>query len=153
MVVTMISFVVEDRPAPQGSKRSYGNGRMVEQSKYVKSWREAVRQSAILRKDQIGADDGLVFGPGVPVDLMIRFYHRRPKSHYRTGQYSTELRPGIPDYVAKTPDLSKLIRSTEDALTRVIWHDDAQVVLLRAEQLYSDTGFEGAEITIKEVTA
>ena len=34
-------------PAPQGSKRHIGKGRMVESSKRVGPWREAVRQSAV----------------------------------------------------------------------------------------------------------
>ena len=34
-------------PAPQGSKRHVGNGRMVESSAKVKPWREAVRQEAL----------------------------------------------------------------------------------------------------------
>jgi Holliday junction resolvase RusA-like endonuclease len=39
-------------------------------------------------------------------------------------------RPGKPkfDRPATVPDLSKLIRATEDALTRIVWRDDSRVV-------------------------
>ena len=36
-------FTVHGLPAPQGSKRHVGKGVMVESSKYVKPWREAVK--------------------------------------------------------------------------------------------------------------
>jgi crossover junction endodeoxyribonuclease RusA len=150
----MIAFVVEDRPAPQGSKKVFPNGGMVESSKHVGTWREAVKTAAVERKrQQYGPKPpGLIFPQGVPVKLRIVFYHRRPKAHYRTGKHSTELKPGVPEFVAKKPDLSKLIRSTEDAITAAgIWHDDSQVASIVTQQKYSDTGFEGAEIEVTEV--
>jgi crossover junction endodeoxyribonuclease RusA len=150
-----VSFVVEDHPAPQGSKSPKGrakNGRMimVESSKYVKPWREAVKAAAINRKRLLG-EDGYVFADG-PVMLRVIFWHRRPKAHYRTGRFSTELRPDAPEFVAIKPDLSKLIRSSEDAITAAaVWRDDSQVVKIITEQRYADTGFEGAEFTVQAV--
>lgn len=148
--MTEFDFVVQSRPAPQGSKRHVGNGVMVEQSRHVKAWRDAVRVAAIDRLDQVGRR-GPLFDRGTPVALRVRFWHKRPRSHFRTGRHSTELRPDAPTFVTKTPDCSKLIRSLEDAITSAgVWWDDAQVVRVRAEQLFSDTNFEGAEVTITE---
>ena len=150
--MTTFEFVVEGRPAPQGSKKSFGHGRMVEMSKYVKPWRAAVEAAAVLRKDAVGADDGHVFSKGVPVAMNVTFYLKRPKSHYRTGKYATVLREDAPRWVVNTPDLSKLIRSSEDAITTAgLWADDAQVVQHRSGQRWSDTGFEGAVINLSEV--
>lgn len=151
-MTNLFTFVVEDRPAPQGSKRSYGKGRMVEMSKYLKPWRNAVTAAAIERRSEAGAD-GCLFEQGVPLALRVTFWHKRPKSHYGTGRNSTRLRDDAPTYVTTTPDLSKLIRSTEDAITASgVWHDDNQVVHHDPWQKYSDTGFEGAEIEIRVVT-
>lgn len=146
-------FVVRDTPRPQGSKRHVGNGVMIEQSAGVKTWREAVKQAAVNRKDAIGADDGIVFVRGVPVELHVRFFHKRPANHYRTGRHSAELKPTAPTFVTVKPDIDKIIRSTADAIGSAgVWGDDCQIVRTNAEQVYSDTGFEGAEITIRVAT-
>ena len=42
-----ITFEVYGQPAPQGSKRHVGGGRMIESSKAVAPWREAVKWAAI----------------------------------------------------------------------------------------------------------
>jgi hypothetical protein len=107
---------------------------MVESSKHVKPWRDAVRSDAA---DAIGhLDDEW---PGLParhrppldcplvVDMVFTF--ARPKSHYRTGRNAHLLRDAAPPHPTGPPDLSKLARSTEDALTDAgVWRDDALVV-------------------------
>ncbi|MFG3709506.1 RusA family crossover junction endodeoxyribonuclease [Micromonospora sp. NPDC047730] len=120
-------------PGPQGSKTSYGPGRMVESSKKVKPWRADVRFAA---EEAISCDcpdqcGGLL--PGYPLDgpLFVRmvFTFVRPKSHYRTGRNAHLLRDSAPAQPQGAPDLSKLLRSTEDALTSAgAWRDDARVV-------------------------
>ena len=100
------SFVALGRPAPQGSKRHVGNGIMVEQSTYLKPWREAVKAAAPP-------------GPCLdgPIGVVMVFTMPRPKSARKP-----DVRP------CKTPDLSKLCRATEDACTDAgLWTDDARV--------------------------
>ena len=41
-----IAFDVLGRPAPQGSKKSIGNNRFIEASKFLPAWRSAVRAAA-----------------------------------------------------------------------------------------------------------
>jgi hypothetical protein len=41
-----VCFTVYELPAPQGSKRHVGNGRMIESSTKVKPWRQAVIAAA-----------------------------------------------------------------------------------------------------------
>lgn len=111
---TWLSMVVYGRPAPQGSKRHVGNGRMVESSKHVKPWREDVRAAAL------GA---IVEHAGFPLDgpLVLRmvFTVSKPKCAPKTRR----------TWPATMPDLSKLARSTEDALTSAgVWRDDARIV-------------------------
>lgn len=120
----MTRFRVYGLPAPQGSKRGFatksGRVAMVESSKKVKPWREAVSWAA--REVYRGP---LLTGPVV---LACVFILPRPKSHYRTGKHAGELRPDAPTFSTKYPDCSKAIRSTEDALTGIVWRDDAQVI-------------------------
>jgi len=143
--VKPVSFVVWGHPAPQGSKRHVGNGVMLEMSKRLKPWREDVKQAAL------DAHPGDPFT--TPVNLRIKFLFLRPKSHYRTGKNAHMLRDDAPSWKGSTPDLSKLIRSSEDAITSAgLWKDDNLVARVVATKQYSDTGFQGAEITIAPVT-
>lgn len=119
---TLLRLRVVGLPAPQGSKRHVGQGVMVESSKRVKPWREAVKAAAI------EASHGAALRLDGPLYLELTFVMQkpvRPKSHR-------------PD---RMPDLSKLVRSTEDALTDAgVWADDARVVDLVAHKVYADPG-------------
>ena len=142
--MTGITMNVHGIPAPQGSKRHVGNGVMIESSAKVKPWREAVKAMAI---DVKGDDWQPLNGP---VQLEVTFYFPRPQSHYGTGRNATTLKASAPVHHSSVPDLSKLIRSTEDALTEAgIWRDDSRVTRIRASKIYS-TSFTGAVITVRE---
>ena len=46
------------------------------------------------------------------------------------------------DMPTKKPDLDNLVKQLKDAMTRMqFWHDDKQVVCLRCEKIYADTGY------------
>lgn len=119
------SFRVHGLPAPQGSKRHVGHGVMIESSKHVKPWREAVKWAAI---EALNTNPGWRFDAPLftgPVELTCRFFFARPKSHLTS---KGALRSNAPTQHAQAPDLSKLIRSTEDAITDAgIWLDDKLV--------------------------
>lgn len=109
-------IVVYGSPAPQGSKKfvgmAGGHGQMVESSKKVKPWRQDVKDAAL--KARAGA---------APLDCPLRvsmiFTVPKPSS-------APKMRRTFP---MRKPDVSKLARSTEDALTDAgIWIDDARVV-------------------------
>lgn len=107
-----LDVFVTGRPAPQGSKRYFGKGRSEEMSKYVGAWRDDVR-SACAR----------VWEGRPPLDcplvLEVEFVLRRPLS---APKQSTPSATG-------PPDCSKLLRSTEDAVTSAgVWRDDSRVV-------------------------
>ena len=124
-------------PAPQGSKRHVGNGRMIEASTKVKPWRFAVSQAA-LQSDYELTDR--------PVMVQITFMFSRPKSHYNS---KGELKKTAPFYKSTKPDLDKLCRSTLDGITNVLIKDDSQVVNLMCCKVYANEGeLPGALITI-----
>ena len=67
--------------------------------------------------------------PKGPLGLMLLLYKVRPKCHYHTSKARAgQLREDAPQYPTMKPDLTKLRRSTEDALTGYLWQDDCQVV-------------------------
>jgi crossover junction endodeoxyribonuclease RusA len=142
----VIEVIVRGIPAPQGSKRHVGNGRMIESSKAVGPWREAVRgqtQAAMRGRPPLGG----------PVRVRVWFWLPRPKGHYGTGRNTDQVRPSAPVRPSGTPDLDKLLRAILDGLTDGgAWKDDGQVVELTARKLYVLPGLTpGAKIEITEV--
>jgi len=136
----MIFGVYGLTPAPQGSKRHVGNGRMVESSPRLKPWREAVRQEALATGEPFTDQ---------PVYVHLLFRFRRPKSHYSA---KGELKPSAPACHITRPDIDKLARSTLDGITGVLINDDSQVAFLVASKEYALLGeLEGCQIEIREI--
>jgi crossover junction endodeoxyribonuclease RusA len=135
-----LTFVVYGLPAPQGSKRSLGNGILVESSKAVKPWRQDVKHAALACVPP-GWDTAR------PMALSIVFRFKRPATHI--GKKG--VKPSAPEHntSGRNGDLSKLVRSTEDALTGVTYDDDRQIVTMNVSKRYC-VGDEpqGALITI-----
>lgn len=114
-----IEITVSGSPAPQGSKRHVGAGRMIESSKHVRPWRDAVRSDALLARERWTT----LRGSWTPFDepLAVEMVFTVPKPKSAPKQRRT--------WPMRLPDVSKLARSTEDALTDAgIWRDDARVV-------------------------
>src|SRR5579859_1867130 len=107
----VIKIRVAGLPAAQGSKRHVGGGRMIEMSKAVGPWREAVRaetQRAMASTPPLAG----------PVMVRISFWLPKPKSA-----------PKSRIYPATRPDLDKLARAVLDGLTAGgAWGDDGQVI-------------------------
>jgi crossover junction endodeoxyribonuclease RusA len=110
-------------PAAQGSKRHVGKGVMIESSKRVKPWRMLVSEAALATGAPLIK---------TPVRLSIVFLFLRPKAHYG----SKGLKPSAPAYHFTRPDVDKLQRSTFDALTGTLLHDDSLIVGCVAEKRY-----------------
>jgi crossover junction endodeoxyribonuclease RusA len=156
----VIEVIVRGIPAPQGSKnavkRKDGGVSLIESSKAVGPWREAVRaqtQAAMLTRGWPKSADRPRVQLGGPVQVRAWFWLPRPKGHYRTGRNAHLLRDGAPARPAGTPDLDKLVRAVLDGLTDGgAWKDDGQVVELTARKLYVLPGLTpGCKIEITEV--
>jgi Holliday junction resolvase RusA-like endonuclease len=124
------SFNVVGRPAPQGSKVSLGRGRFKESSKYLDAWRNDVRNAA-----GKAFGEALVAGP-LLTDMVFMF--SRPKCHHISSNLSRPLKDGAPFWHTSTPDCDKLQRSTNDALTGIIWEDDSQVCATLSQKIYAE---------------
>lgn len=138
MMNEAITFSVIGRPAAQGSKRYLGNGVMVESSRYVHPWRADVKMAAM------GATP-LHWDKEASFSLTITFLFVRPKGHHG----SKGLKPSAPAAPSgRVGDLDKLLRSTLDAMTGIVFADDCQVVTLYAAKRYALPGEQpGALIT------
>lgn len=122
----LVTFTVAGMaPAPQGSKRHVGGGRIIEASPRLKPWRYLVQQAAV--------ETGHPTIKG-PVALDVVFLFPRPKGHYRSNG---ELKKTAPRWHAVMPDGSKCLRSTEDALVdAALIEDDSRICLSRYEKRY-----------------
>lgn len=120
----MIEFFVPGIPKPGGSKipgfnRKTGKSFVRPACDKVKGWMQTV---AYFAYNEYKGE--LLTGP---IRLSMTFVMPRPKNHYGTGRNAGVLKPTAPYWHDKQPDRTKLLRSTEDALTKVIWKDDSQV--------------------------
>ena len=72
-----------------------------------------------------------------PLKVTISCFFPRPKSHFRTGKYSGELKEGMSEYHTKTPDADNLAKFVCDALNGIFWTDDKIVAQLIVNKYYS----------------
>jgi Holliday junction resolvase RusA-like endonuclease len=133
--VSRFTLTVYGRAQPAGSKRAFfnkasGKAIVVDDAKGSRPWKQEVAGAAL---DACAGEPILLDGPLV---LVARFFLQRPKGHYRTGRNAHLLRDSAPGYPASKPDTTKLLRAVEDALTGVVWRDDAQVVYQVASKHY-----------------
>lgn len=150
-----LTFHVPGIPAPGGSKRAFAikkggvyTGRTVvfdDAGQRNKDWRASVAHAAAL------AVKGLNW-PGFTVPLLVTFEFTMPriKAHFRQSKKTgPTLRADAPTFHTTKPDTTKLVRSTEDALTGIAWGDDAQIAVQTASKTYGDK--PGCKITITEL--
>jgi len=138
-----IKFRVYDTPKPGGSKKGFQHKHtkrvvVVEDCSKSADWRQSVKTAA--RAVYTGE---LLTGA---LAVRVRFIMPRIAAHYKGGNPARGLKDNAPYYHTKKPDATKLWRSTEDALTGVVWHDDAQIAVQRIEKVYGEK--PGAEIEI-----
>jgi Holliday junction resolvase RusA-like endonuclease len=140
-----IELFVPGIPKPGGSKRAFFTPKtrkavVVDACDKNRDWRAAVAATA--HEAMKGKE--LLRGP---LDVGFHFYMPRPKGHYNKHG----VKESAPRWHSTRPDATKLVRSTEDALTGIVWLDDAQVAIQRATKSYSMTPGAGVVITeIKE---
>lgn len=143
MPTKIVNFEVYGRAATQGSKRAVrtkgGKYVIIENSARTYEWRQEV--ASVARKEYKGP---IHIGP---VRLGLTFMRARPKSHYGTGRNARRLRNTAPACPTGKPDLLKLGRAIEDALSGVIFRDDSQVVSLWMDKTWGDA--DGVRITVE----
>ena len=137
--MTRVEFTVLGVPAPQGSKRHVGNGRLVESSNALGPWRDAVAwaaRDAALRHGITAPLDG-------PLRLIVEFRFPMPKARAKRA------RDAGAAWRTTQPDSDKLVRAVGDALTDSgLIVDDARICEVHATKVET-TGWTGASITIE----
>ncbi len=128
-----MTFFVPGVPAPQGSKRHVGNGILIESSKKVQPWREAV--AWVARKH---------FKEPIEDAVLVEFEFVLP----RTKRMGDKIAPPM----IQKPDIDKLARSTCDGLSGVAYKDDSQIVSLYVRKRRARPGEgTGAHIQVHRI--
>lgn len=151
-----LSFFVAGTPAPGGSKTAFAlrrrDGSLVTRPNGApvinmtdaggegnKQWRKDCAMQA-----KVAMRGCAIF----QCALHVRFEFRvaRPKAHFRANG---DLRENAPKFPTGRPDVLKLSRSTEDALTEIVWIDDALIVREEIAKVYAAHPIDtGCQITI-----
>lgn len=118
-----LDFFVDGKPAPQGSKRYVGGGRMIESSKALPGWRAHIADIATRYADKAHPWLPII---NRPVAVELWFILPRP----------IRLKGSVPHL--KRPDVDKLARAVLDAITGVILADDSLVTELLARKRHAD---------------
>lgn len=127
---------IEGKAEPAGSKRGFVNPKtggviITDANKKSKPWQQIVAAAARETMDGRPPFEG-------PLQLTVNFFFVRPKTVKR-------------NYPSVRPDTTKLLRGLEDALTGIVWRDDAQVVEQHAYKQYS---YENCVyVTVEEIGA
>jgi len=103
-------------------------------NKKLKPWRAAVRGAAMRAMQECGQH---MIEAQAPARLTLDFYFLKPPSVKKRR------------FMTVKPDLDKLIRSTMDALSEVIYADDSQVVILNVTKNYGP--IEGVAVSAASV--
>lgn len=148
-VATELVIRAIGNPAPQGSKSYKGmrNGKpiLAESSKAVDPWRKAVESAARTAIQARG--DWLTLD--CPATGAAWFFLPRP-----IRMPADRIVDGVA-YPSAYPDVTKLIRSTEDALKIAgVVKDDARFVKWTIEKMYAEPGQPtGARIVVRPLAA
>jgi Holliday junction resolvase RusA-like endonuclease len=137
----MITFTAYGVPAPKGSMKAFMRPGMrvpivTHDNLKTKPWTETLKWAA---KEAVNGN--IIPMAEGPLCLQVWFNMPRPKSLPKRVEHHT-----------KKPDLDKLVRCVKDALTGIVWTDDAQVVEEHAYKGYAtDKVMPGAVIQINTV--
>jgi len=73
-----------------------------------------------------------------PIKCQLQFYCKRPKTHYKTGKKSNELKDSAPKYNTNSKDLDNMVKFILDALNDKLYLDDSQIIEITCSKLYSE---------------
>lgn len=151
-----VNFFVLGHPEPAGSKTNMPRRRfpvtlhsmreflgafpLVDANPKAKRWKDTVSATAAGRmlRERLKPFEG-------PLSVEMIFYRARPESHYTSkGALSKEgQRKAFPQ---SKPDTLKLARAVEDAMTGIVYTDDALIVDERLRKEYGEP--EGVRVVV-----
>ncbi|KAL7573106.1 hypothetical protein ACA910_018787 [Epithemia clementina (nom. ined.)] len=93
----------------------------------------------------------LIFDSEQPVVVNIKFFMRRPNTHFKGRDRLNVLKANLPFAHVAAPDINNLAKFVLDGMNKLVYKDDKQVVKLVVCKLFdSECGCNGR--TVVEVT-
>lgn len=150
MDANKISLFVIGTPRTAGSKKAFrdkaGTVHLTHDGQYTKAWMDKVSWFALKKVGRMCLLNEALL-------LRLTFYMQRPQAHFGTGRNAGVLKEwAIIAEHTKKPDLTKLTRAVEDALTGVIWKDDSQVARQETSKQYCDNDGQKPGVLIEVET-
>lgn len=110
-------------PVPYGDKRAFvvgGKAVMIPANRErLATWRSELQTACLVDRPEQPVTD--------PVRVTVEIWFARPKTHFRTGRRSHELREDAPRWQQTKPDGDKVLRAVMDCLTGIWVQDDSRV--------------------------
>jgi len=149
-----IEFSVDGHPISQGSKNPvviYKDGKpMIKNGRVVTRVMSNPKLGA-WRQQVAAAATAVYAGPLLTSAIFLRVTVRRirPLSHFGTGRNVGTVKASAPMYPVTRPDLLKIVRGVEDALSGVVWHDDSQICEYSLHKVWAER--IGVDVSIIEL--
>ncbi len=136
----MVTFKVDGTPVPKGRARYARRGNFI--STYTpektRTYETLIKDSAI---EAMGASEPLE----TPVSLYLYIRVPIPKSCTKKRLEAIDNGSEKP---TKKPDASNILKSVEDGMNGVVYHDDSQIINIHVTKVYSS--LPGVDICVKE---
>jgi len=136
----MVTFKVDGTPVPKGRARYARRGNFI--STYTpektRTYETLIKDAAI---EAMGASEPLE----TPVSLYL--YIRVPIPKSCTKKRLEDIANGS-EKPTKKPDASNILKSVEDGMNGVVYHDDSQIINIHVTKVYSS--LPGVDICVKE---
>jgi len=136
----MVTFKVDGTPVPKGRARYARRGNFI--STYTpektRTYEALIKDAAI---EAMGASEPLE----TPVSLYLYIRVPIPKSCTKKRLEAIDNGSEKP---TKKPDASNILKSVEDGMNGVVYHDDSQIINIHVTKVYSS--LPGVDICVKE---
>jgi len=136
----MVTFKVDGTPVPKGRARYARRGNFI--STYTpektRTYETLIKDAAI---EAMGSSEPLE----TPVSLYL--YIRVPIPKSCTKKRLEAISDGS-EKPTKKPDASNILKSVEDGMNSVVYHDDSQIINIHVTKVYSS--LPGVDICVKE---
>lgn len=139
-------FTIPGEPKPKGRPRfSVRKGKDGKSFISTRTPEETVIYENLVRLEYERQCSGIFFEKGTPIEMEIRAYFAIPQSTSKKKAKMMQEEEMLP---LKRPDLDNLIKIIADSCNGVAYHDDAQIVDMRAMKFYAEA--PRLEATIRE---
>ena len=136
----MVTFKVDGTPVPKGRARYARRGNFI--STYTpektRTYETLIKDAAI---EAMGSSEPLE----TPVSLYLYIRVPIPKSCTKKRLKAIDNGSEKP---TKKPDASNILKSVEDGMNGVVYHDDSQIINIHVTKVYSS--LPGVDICVKE---